>query len=264
MLAQALPDKDGAGVAVSPSRLNFNVGLGKSKVRTVKVTNDTKQKNSFKVKINDFNMHDNGKSSFVPAGEGKYGLSKWMSVTPTFFELEPGAEQEIEVTINVPSSEEGNSAAWSILMIEQAKEKKVLDPGQKGDKTIAFGIIPTFAFGVYVYQNPPNVTVNEVSITDYKFVQNSEGDGLVIKVHNNGTGIGFCTNYVTLVNQSTGDEQKIALRKFTILPDLTREFRYKLPEGIAKGKYTATAVVDFGSDEEIEAAQLDFEYKMGQ
>lgn len=251
-------DVSGVGVAVSPSRLNFNLRQGKSAQKTIKVTNDTDKTNKFKVSVNDFDMNEQGRSTFVPSGEGKYGLSKWMSISPTFFELKPGEVQEITISVQIPNSEEGQKAAWSAVMIEQAEEKKVLDPGNNGGNTIAFGITPTFAFGVWVYQNPPNVTVNKVEITDYQHFVKDGKESLIIKAENKGTGISFCTSYIELTNLNTGEQRKLLVKKFTILPEYFREFKFELPADLAKGKYSAVAVLDYGSAEEIEAAELEF------
>ena len=248
----------GAGVAVSPSRINMNLRPGKSAVKTITVTNDTKTKNKFKVSVNDFSMNEKGRSTFVPAGEGKYGLSKWMSITPTFFELEPGEAKKIEINIQIPNTDEGQMAAWSAILVEQAEEKRVLDPSKVGEKSIAFGITPTFAFGVWIYQNPPNVSVNKVEINDYKHLVENGKEQLLIKAKNLGTGISFCTSYVELTNLNTGEQRKLLVKKFTILPGYFRVFKFELPDDLAKGNYTATAVLDYGSSEEIEAAQLDF------
>lgn len=247
-----------AGVAVSPSKVNFNVRPGKSSIKTIKVTNDTKKTNKFKVTIKDFTMNDAGKSSFVEPGKGKFGLSKWMNISPTFFELKPGEVKEVTVNVQVPDSEEGQQAAWSILIIEQAEEKKALDPGNKGGNTIAFGITPTFAFGVWIYQNPPNVSVNKVEIVDYKHLVKDGKEGLIIKAKNKGTGISFCTSYVHLTNLNTGEQRKLLVKKFTILPENTREFRFALPDNLPKGKYQAQAILDYGSSDEIPGAVLEF------
>ena len=42
------------------------------------------------------------------------------------------------------------------------------------------------------------------------------------------------------------------------LPQFFRDFYYDLPDDLPSGKYTAVGVVDFGSSEEIIAAQVEF------
>ncbi len=64
-------------------------------------------------------MNENGKSNFLPAGKGKYSLSKWLNISPTFIELEPFENKKVRITVTVPNDEKGRKAAWSIIMIEQ-------------------------------------------------------------------------------------------------------------------------------------------------
>ncbi len=246
------------GVAVTPSRLNFNLKPGASKTYEIKVTNDTKQENSFKVTVKDFDMDNKGRSIFMKPGESKYSLSKWMNVSPTFFKLKPGEFQKIKVTVSVPEGEENNRAAWSVIFVEQAKEREKLDASGSGN-SIALGVIPTFAFGVYVYQNPPTVKVNKVEIKNFKLIKDTSSiKKMDIVLTNSGDGIAQCTAYIELSNLNTGKQQKLSVKRFTILPGYTRNYIFNLPENLEKGKYSAVGVLDFGSKDEIEAAELEF------
>tara|TARA_B100000780_G_scaffold274794_1_gene240356 strand:- start:308 stop:463 length:156 start_codon:yes stop_codon:yes gene_type:complete len=49
------------------------------------------------------------------------------------------------------------------------------------------------------------------------------------------------------------------VKNFTIVPDLTRDFIFNLPQTLQKGKYLAVGVLDYESSEEIQAAKLEFE-----
>jgi len=250
-----------SGVAISPSRVRFNVLPGKSKTHQIKINNDTKEAKSFRVKFNDFNMNEHGKSQFVEPGNGKYGISNWVSVSPSYIELAPGEKREVTITIDVPDDEAGKKAAWGIMMIEEAAERKTLDYAQNNSDQISFGIVPTLAFGVFLYQNPPGVSSNEVEIQDFLIEQQEEKYFVNIDAKNVGTGIAYCKAYVELTNLNTGDQEKLLVKSFTIVPELTRVFSFELPEQLKNGKYSAVGVIDYGNHEEIEAAELEFEIK---
>ena len=250
-----------SGVAISPSRLRFNVSPGKEETAKVKINNDTDEAKAFRVKFNDFNMNKYGKSQFVEPGNGKYGISNWISVSPSFIEVAAGEKKEITVTLDVPSDDQGQKAAWGIMMIEEAEERKVFDYGHTSGETVAFGVIPTLAFGVFLYQNPPGVTQDDLDITDFQINQNNDRNFVRIDAKNNGTGIAYCKAYVELTNLNTGYQEKLLVKSFTIVPELTREFSFELPEGLEKGKYSAVGVIDYGNENEIEAAELEFEIK---
>lgn len=251
-------EKDNAGVAVSPAHVHFEVAPGDSETTTVTINNDTDKENKFRVSFNDFNMNGYGKSEFLEPGEGEYSLSRWVTASPSFVTLAPGEKAEITVNITVPlDHEDANKAAWTILMIEQAEERQTLDPGAGQDK-IALGVIPTFAFGVFLYQNPPGVVMNDVDIIDLAIDQREESNAIRIDVENLGDGISYCTVYVDLTNLDTGDTQKMVKKRFTIVPGLKRAFNFQLPGDLPQGNYSAVTVLDFGSDEELEAAEIEF------
>ncbi|MDG1803751.1 DUF916 domain-containing protein [Flavicella sp.] len=249
-------DKQTTGVSVSPAHFHLNLKQGQSKVYSININNDTSSPKSFQVKMMDFNMNGKGKSSFLPAGNGKYSLSKWVSISPTFVELKPNEKRKVDFTVSVPNDSDGAKAAWSIIMIEQQQARQSLSPDNKSDNTVALGVVPTFAFGVFVYQNPPGVALNEVEFVDFVFDENNKQISIVAE--NKGDGISYCTSYIDLTNLKTGDQQRLKVKKFTILPDLIRDFIFKIPDNHEPGDYIAVGVLDFENSDEIQAAKMEF------
>lgn len=253
------------GVAVSPSRLRMSGEPGETITKKITITNDTEAANSFKLSFQDFNMNGYGKSAFLPAGEGEYSLARWASISPSFVELKPFEKREVTLTLTLPDNEDAQKAAWSILMVEQTAEKRSLDIPDPGSDNVAFGVIPTFAFGVFLYQNPPNVLNNNVEFTDFHLdlgakEEDSKAPGkLTFTIENTGDGISYCTTYIELTNLHSGEQERMPVKHFTILPKLIRDFEYKLPPGLGSGKYSAVAVLDFGHEAEIQAAEMEFE-----
>ena len=185
-----------------------------------------------------------------------------MSISPSFIEVKPGERKAITLTVDIPDDSSGYYAAWSIVMIEQEEPRKKLEPPKKGEGTVALGVIPTFAFGVYVYQNPPNVKNNEVEITNFKLVEKDDNKKIVqIEAVNKGDGIAYCTSYIDLTNLNNGKQQRLLVKRFTIVPDLVRDFNFLIPESLEKGKYLAVGVLDFEGSEEIQVAKMEFENK---
>jgi hypothetical protein len=206
-------------------------------------------------------MNGRGKCSFLPSGTGKYSLSKWLNISPTFIEVKPGEKKEVRFTVSVPSDSSGEKSAWNIIMIEQEEPRKTLEPAKKGSGTVALGVIPTFAFGVFVYQNPPNVISNNVQITNFTFTEKDSINIIQIEASNKGDGIAFCTSYVDLTNLDNGKQQRLSVKRFTVVPELIRDFTFVLPKSLEKGKYLAIGVLDYENSEEIQAAKTNFEIK---
>jgi len=247
------------GVAVSPSHLTFNVKPGESKSYEVVVTNETKTKRSFKISVKDFDMDKSGRSTFMVSGSSEHSLGKWLNISPTFFEIKPGMAQKVKINLNLPDSDAANRAAWSVLWVEEAKERKALET-EASEQKIAFGITPVFAFGVWIYQNPPNVANKKVEIKNFVIQSGSDSKSKNIELTlvNSGDGIALCTAYVELTNTNTGKTQRLLVKRFTILPGYTRNYLFGLPEKLEKGKYSAVGVLDYGSKEIVEAAELEF------
>ena len=243
------------GISVSPAHFHLNIKPGQSKTYKIKINNDTDSKNEFKVNIYDFNMNGKGKSAFLPAETGEYSLSKWLNISPTFFEVKAGEIKEVSFTVTIPDDETGNKAAWSIIMIEQAEPRKELEPAKKGSGTVALGVVPTFAFGVFIYQNPPSVKVKNVEMIDFKMNTSNDKNIIYLEAENKGDGIAYCTSYIDMINNETGAQVRLTVKKFTIVPGLIRDFIFQLPAMIP-GDYTAIGVLDYEGSEEIQAAKM--------
>ena len=246
------------GVSVSPSHFHFNLKQGDIKTYDITINNSTSTKKEFNINVYDFDMNGKGKSSFLPAGKGKYSLAKWLNVSPTFVELKAKEIKKVKVTISVPNTDDGRKAAWSILMVEQEAPRENLINANNNGNTVAFGIVPTFAFGIFAYQNPPNVLTNKIEFRDFQLKNTKDGKSLYIEVQNQGDGIAYCTSYIDLTNLDTGDQQRLKVKNFTIVPELIRDFDFNLPN-LPKGKYLAIGVLDYDSADEIQAARMEFE-----
>jgi len=249
------------GISVSPAHFHLALEPGESKTYEITVKNNTDKTQKFRVNKYDFNMNGKGKSSFLPSGTGKFSLSKWLNISPTYIELGPGATKKVSFTVNVPTGPSGERSAWNVIMVEQEEPRKKLEPAKKSEGTVALGVIPTFAFGVFVYQNPPNVANNQVEITNFTLDQSSGANVMAIEATNKGDGIAYCTSYIDLTNLDNGEQQRLSVKRFTIVPDLVRDFKFTLPEDLPKGKYVAVGVLDYEGSEEIQAAKTQFEIK---
>ncbi|ANW95207.1 hypothetical protein AXE80_02420 [Wenyingzhuangia fucanilytica] len=255
IFSQALNDRKGAGVSVSPAHLHLTQIPGSTKSYKITINNDTRSVNSFRIRMKDFEMNSKGQSTFLEPGTGKYSLSKWTTVSPNFVDLAPFEKKEITVTVSVPNSDAGNKAAWEILMIEQEKPRESLKISEKRSNTIGMGVIPTFAFGVFAYQNPPTVENKNVQLINFK----QEERTISIQAENKGDGIAYCSAYIDLTNLTTGTQERFPVKKFTILPELIRDFKYEIPKKYKSGKFLAIGVLDYEDAPEIQAAKLEFE-----
>ena len=247
-------------VSISPSRLYYKVGMGEYKTQEINVTNNSTVRQSFTVLFSDFEPAGiEGKSRFMDAGESENSCSRWLSATPSFFEIEPGQTQKIQVLLQVPASPDANKVKWAAMRIKLTKEKKAPDSNDKN--SIGMGVNETFQFVAHVFQTPPSVTLKSAEIESFKDLA-AEGERarlLVMRIRNTGEAILDCASYLEFTNLLTGEEERIKPIGFTILPGGSREIKFTVPKTLSKGKYSVLGVVDFGSRENVQAAELQVE-----
>ena len=251
------PENQFTGIAVSPASFHLNLKPGSTQVKELTISNDTKVMHKFQLSLSDFRMGRTGKPEVIKAEDSKYALSKWISLSPTYVELKPGESKKIGITIRIPGDESGNIAAWTLINVDNLKDKAPLSKDKVNEKALNIGVSTNFGFGVYVYQNPPNVAVNNVAIQKIIYKDTAGVKNVSMTVKNIGDGIGFCTSYLELTSLATGKKVKLGTKQFTILPQFYRDFTYALPANLAKGKYSALGVIDYGNDEDIKVAELE-------
>lgn len=252
-----LKDTVPRGVSVSPPTIRFTLKPGTSQSKQIKITNDTDLPRTFQVKVQDYlaaDINRAAENSQVP-DDYKYGLKKWLYVTPSVITVPPGQKASINVLLDVPAGDEFAHAAWSLIVIDEVKERQELNVPSAGSNAMGMGIVPSMGFGIFVYQNPTNVKNNQIELTGYALSPNQ--NQINMKAKNSGDGIGFCTYYVELLNMATGEVIKIPAKTATLLPGSTRALDIDLPK-LSSGSYNALGVLDFGSKDYVETAELDF------
>src|SRR6185436_16243483 len=100
-------------VSLSPSRVYYKAAPGETKKQVVHVTNNSDAKQTFTLTFGDFSAPGiDGKTQLMKPGESEHSLSAYMNASPSFFELEPGKSQDVEVIIDMPNLPESNKVRW--------------------------------------------------------------------------------------------------------------------------------------------------------
>ncbi len=247
-------------VSVSPSRFYYKVPPGSVKAQTLKVSNNSDKKQSFQLTFGDFAAPGSaGKSALMKAGESPNSITKYISANPAFFELEPGQSKDVQILLELPNLPESNKAKWGTLLVKLAKEKS--EATKLGGNNVGMGIVETFQFVIHLFQTPPNITNKQAEIVEMKQIPGTNSTDKVISIltKNTGEAILDCASYVELVNLKTGKKERLKPAAFTVLPGGSREMKFTIPAAQEKGKYTVTGVVDYGSKEDVQAAEMDLE-----
>jgi len=249
-------------VSMSPSRLYFKASGGETKKQTVHVTNNSTTKQSFAVTFGDFSSPStDGKTKMMKPGESEHSCSKYLSASPSFFDLEPGQSQDIQVVIDLPNLPEANKVKWGTMILKLAKERTEADKSMHDG--VGMGLLETFQFVVHIFQTPPAVTFKQAEIVSFKEITSTSDTlrTLSLITKNTGEAILDCASYLEFSNLQTGYEQRSKPSAFTVLPEGSREMKFTIPAGLPKGKYTITAVVDIGLKDAVQAAEMDTEVK---
>jgi P pilus assembly chaperone PapD len=244
--------------SISPSRLYFKAAPGETKKQIVHVINSSTTSQSYTVTFGDFDAPGvDGKSQLMVAGQSEHSSSKYMSASPSFFTLSPGKDLDIVVNIDLPNLPEANKVKWGTLMLKIVKERTEAQSGSKTD--VGMGLVETFQFVVHIFQTPPSITLKSAEIVSFKELSKDEKKGrtLALISKNTGEAILDCATYLEFSNLQTGNETRNKPSAFTLLPGSSRMMKLAIPKDLPKGKYTVTAVIDFGSKDDVQAAQMD-------
>lgn len=250
------------GAAVAPSRVYFDASVGESQSKIMRVTNTASVKQAFTVTFSDFEAIGSlGKTQQLDLGSSLHSIGQWLTASPSFFELEPGVVQEVKLILSVPNVPEANEVKWGSVLVKLAKEQK--DALDKEGNKMGFGIMETFQFVLFAFQTPPTITEKSAYIVDFKLIKDIENSKQELKVDiaNTGRSIVNCASYIDITNMGNGKNQRLKAKAFTMLPDTKREMNFLIPADIEAGNYTALAVVDYGSREDIAAAEMEFVIK---
>jgi len=237
-------------ISTSPTRINYKVSPGASGRSRITVANNSTEKQGFQVTFGDFSASVSGKSQFSAQGTEDRSCANWLTATPAVFELEPGETQDVQVLIDVPADSAALIARWAVAYVQLAAPE---NDGKGSGAGLKVQVNQSYRFGVYLFQTPPSATDSRGEINGLNY----ENDSFTIEMRNAGETFLRCNSYIELTNLSTGETKRITTRGFTMLPALSRNTSFKIPQDMPPGKYSVLAVMDYGNRDEVEAAEME-------
>lgn len=237
-------------ISTSPTRINFKVEPGASGRSRITVSNNSASRQGFQINFGDFSASVSGKSQFSDKGVESRSCADWLTATPAVFELEAGETQDVSLIMDVPSDSAALMARWAVAYV-RLREPEVEGRGTGDGLNVK--VNQSYRFGVYIFQTPPSATESKGEISGLNFEDNL----FTINMKNAGETFLRCNSYIELTNLSTGVTERITTRGFTMLPALSRNTVFKIPEETPAGRYSVLAVMDYGNREEVEAAEME-------
>ena len=103
------------------------------------------------------------------------------------------------------------------------------------------------------------------SDSDLKKVEIFKETGKKLKVSNDivflGDKILNCKVYYTIASLATAEEITSEPVEFSLLPESSKKIEYVLDKPLAKGRYSVTAILDYGFSDNLEGVELEIEVK---
>lgn len=246
----------GQDFEVAPVTLEFNAEPATSQTKTISIRNHSSKKASYLVTLADFLPSQTGENQQLPPNSTKNSCANWITINPSFFEVAPGGDISLQITMMVPGEE--NKTAWCMLFIQPSKEQTVWG----ADKNLAAGVTVTGRIGVNIFQQPASLQNQGVQVSNFQEITSTNDERkFVATVENIGDRISQCKIFLMASNFNTGEETKFDPLNFDIYPKMSRNIELTLPKDLAPGLYSLAALVDYGASFPLAGAQMNIEVK---
>lgn len=237
---------------VAPVQLYFNANPGESQTKIVTIKNHGSQKSSFILSPADFIITSEGGVDYKPANSTKNSISNWMSISPSFFDLEPSEERQITIVVQPPTDETGSK--WGIIYVNTAEEKTTFQAGE--DLSAGVSVSPKIV--IQVFQTSKLNKSLKAKIDQLREIKSEDSTQRWFSaiVTNLSDIIVHCKVFLIASNIQTAEEKQFEPVQFDSYPKNTQKIILKMPKDLAKGTYALAAVLDYGSNVNLEGTQM--------
>ena len=241
---------------VAPVLVSFNAEPGSIQTTKLSIKNYANVKQKFEVTLSDYSIDNQGNKSSMAAGQSKNSLANWLTLNPSFVELNPNESKEIELMITVPKGH--GETRWGMAHVQVAKEKSAFDV----DEDMATGVVLVPRIVVLIKQSPKSNQNYSAKIQGLKEITKAgEYRTFEATIVNDGDKVIDAKVSLSVANIMTAKEESFPKKKFTVYPKQSRIIQISLPNKLEKGKYAIAAIMDYGHRKSLEGAQLMIEEK---
>lgn len=247
-----------AGMSVSPGKLYYKLGPGASGIQKIVVTNPNNKELEIGVSMNDWDYDTLGNNRTYDAGTLKNSGSAWLQVMPgSYFTLQPNEKRELDIVFTVPGDANTSIPVHTAMLFLTQ-----LNPGDAKAKD-GSSIKVSVRLGVKIYHSFSQVEERDMEVINFTAILPAKEDkstGGFLELNLENTGKTWLEGKVKweLLNTQTGIKTKLDDQDIFSLPGDKRIIRQSLPLTIAKGKYTATAEINYGNKDELKRVEVEF------
>lgn len=247
-----------AGMTVSPGKLYYKLPAGASATQKIVVSNPNNKELEIGVSMNDWDYDTLGNNQTYDAGTLKSSGSAWVQVMPgSYFTLQPNEKRELDIIFTVPADANTSIPVHTAMLF--------LTQLNPGDAKAADGtsIKVSVRMGVKIYHAFSQIEEKDIEVvnfTDILPAQDDKRTGGFLELSLQNTGKMWLEGKVKweILNTQTGNKTKLEDQDIFSLPGDKRIVRQALPANIPKGKYTATAIINYGNKDELKLVELEF------
>jgi hypothetical protein len=243
-----------AGLTISPGKLYYTLSAGSTGTQKITVSNPNNKEIQIGVSVNDWNYDSVGVNHTYDAGTLKTSCADWIQVMPgSYFTLQPNERRELDIVFKVPpGAATGIPVHTAMLFLTQ------LNPGEVTTKN-GTSIKVTVRMGIKLYHAFSKDDERNLAVINFKDILPSNNSGF-LELELNNTGKTWLDTKIKweLINTQTGAKLKLEDQDFYSLPGDKRFVRLKLPDNLKKGKYNATAIINYGDKDQLKVAELEF------
>lgn len=240
MLSQAAYSQD---FEVSPCNLNFNALPGTLQSREIVITNHSSNAAMFQVRLEDYDIDEDGNRHVRQRGSVPYSCNNWVSVSPTLLGIDPNSQGVVVVTMSVPN--EARESRWGQLVVSESHERTSLF----ADNSNGAGVILSPEIVVDLVQTPNGFSDSRAALSSFVELEPMEDGTRIfnVTVTNQGHGIVSGQLYVVAANLQHLLESEIMKRQVRVLPGSSLKLRLALEPGLLpNGEYDFTCLFDMG------------------
>lgn len=245
------------GIMVGPGRIYYKVDAGGTGTQKVTVTNPSDKAMDVGIAINDWAYNAQGDNLSFNPGTQPTTCADWIQISPgAFFTLPAKEKKVVSIMLNVPQNANKDIPVHTAMLYFTQ-----LNPVDSKTPSGAMMKV-SMRIGIKLYHSFSQQEERDIDITDFKDVADStkaSAGRLELAFQNKSkVWVEGKVNW-ELLNTQTGEKQKLEDLNFYSLPGDNRILKQPLPAKLAKGKYTATAIVNYGNKDELKIAELEFE-----
>ena len=211
--------------------MSFNADPGEIQKKQISLINHSSRPQKYTLKVSDYVLDKDGNKKAVALGTSKRSCADWLTINPSFIELNPNQTANLDILMTVPK--DGFSAKWCMIHVEVSKEQTPFE----ADKSLATGVLIVPRIVVLVKQTPRSNNNYKATIGNLKEVtkQGDKQRNFEVIVSNVGDNIIDANVSLALANMQTTKEEKFSPVKVTVYPDGTRIVKLSIPNTMEKG-----------------------------